>query len=173
MVFYYSSIIFLIMEFSEQITHIAKKHESGYKEQIMASCSAFCMKVCHQRPANYEEMIKALHVYCLDGKIDDDIDDFLKELGVDKKIWVKMQSGQERYECILQGLDRSVEDAKKKVIAQIDNYLSGVKKCASSQLLKEDRSKDNFEWLKLRNKYPMCEQKLKAKLVQAISDNKN
>jgi hypothetical protein len=138
------SIIFLIMEFSEQIAHLAKKHESGYKEQIMVSCSAFCVKATKQKPANYEEMIKALHVYCLEGRIDEDIDDFLKELGVDKKIWVKMQSGQERYECILQGLDRSVEEGKKKVITQIDNYLTGVKKSASSQLLKENRSKDNF-----------------------------
>ena len=37
----------------------------------------------------------------------------------------------------------------------------------------EPPPKDPFEWLKLKNKYPMCEQKLKAKLVQAISDSKN
>lgn len=139
-----SPIIFLIMEFSEQIAHLAKKHESGYKEHIMESGSAFCVKVTKQKPANYEEMMKALQLYCLEGRIDEDIDDFLKELGVDKKVWGKMQSGQERYECILQGLERSVEEGKKKVIIQIDNYLSGVKKSTSSQLLKENRSKDNF-----------------------------
>jgi predicted urease superfamily metal-dependent hydrolase len=132
------------MEFSEQISQLAKKHESGYKEQIMASCSAFCKKISQSQPSNYEEMIKALHAYCLEGKMDDEIDDFLRELGVDKKIWVKMQSGQERYECILHGLDRSVEEGKKKVITQIDNYLSGMKKSSSAQLLKENRNKDNF-----------------------------
>lgn len=57
---------------------------------------------------------------------------------------------------------------------QIDNFLVNTKKNpANSQSLKENRYKDSFDWLKLKNKYPMCEPKLKAKLVQAISDNKN
>ena len=55
---------------------------------------------------------------------------------------------------------------------QIDNYLANTKKPAPS-ILTENKSKDSFDWLKLKNKYPMCEPKLKAKLVQAISDNKN
>ncbi len=39
--------------------------------------------------------------------------------------------------------------------------------------VREEGIKDSFDWLKLKNKYPMCEPKLKAKLVQAISDNNN
>ncbi len=58
--------------------------------------------------------------------------------------------------------------------AQIDNFFANTKKNPSNnQLLKENKTKDSFDWLKLKNKYPMCEPKLKAKLVQAISDNKN
>lgn len=58
--------------------------------------------------------------------------------------------------------------------AQIDNFIANTKKNPSNnQLLKENKTKDSFDWLKLKNKYPMCEPKLKAKLVQAISDNKN
>ncbi len=63
-----------------------------------------------------------------------------------------------------------MEEGKKKVGLQIDNYLS---KKSAPVCLKSEGVKDSFEWLKLKNKYPMCEPKLKAKLVQAISDNNN
>lgn len=74
----------------------------------------------------------------------------------------------------MKSLERCIEESKKKVNIQIDNFLNNTKKNTSaSQILKENRNKDSFDWLKLKNKYPMCEPKLKAKLVQAISDNKN
>ena len=66
-------------------------------------------------------------------------------------------------------LEKSIDDSKKKVNTQMNNYLNkGITPCQ-----KENKPKDAFQWLKLKNKYPMCEQKLKAKLVQAISDSKN
>lgn len=74
----------------------------------------------------------------------------------------------------MRNLEKSIEESKRKVNTQIDNFLAGTKKTPSnSQFLKENKTKDSFDWLKLKNKYPMCEPKLKAKLVQAISDNKN
>lgn len=54
----------------------------------------------------------------------------------------------------------------------MDNYITQSQKSLLPSC-KENKPKDPFEWLKLKNKYPMCEQKLKAKLVQAISDSKN
>lgn len=66
-------------------------------------------------------------------------------------------------------LEKSIDESKKKVNTQLNNYLNkGFIPC-----MKENKPKDPFQWLKLKNKYPMCEQKLKAKLVQAISDSKN
>jgi hypothetical protein len=60
------------------------------------------------------------------------------------------------------------------VNVQLDNFIvNNSKNTHSSQVFKENKCKDSFDWLKLKNKYPMCEPKLKAKLVQAISDNKN
>ena len=66
-------------------------------------------------------------------------------------------------------LEKSIEESRKKVNTQLNNFLNK----SYAPVMKENKSKDPFEWLKLKNKYPMCEQKLKAKLVQAISDSKN
>lgn len=74
----------------------------------------------------------------------------------------------------MKNLEKNIDDSKKKVNVQIDNFLASAKKSTpNSQFFKENKIKDSFDWLKLKNKYPMCEPKLKAKLVQAISDNKN
>ena len=74
----------------------------------------------------------------------------------------------------MKNLEKCIEENKKKVNIQIDNFLTNSKKSlSSSQQLIENKIKDSFDWLRLKNKYPMCEPKLKAKLVQAISDNKN
>jgi hypothetical protein len=74
----------------------------------------------------------------------------------------------------VKNLDKCIEENRKKLNTQIDNFLTNSNKSlSSSQQLKENKIKDSFDWLRLKNKYPMCEPKLKAKLVQAISDNKN
>jgi hypothetical protein len=54
---------------------------------------------------------------------------------------------------IIGNLEKSIDESRKKVNTQIDNFLSkGI-----APVYKENKPKDPFEWLKLKNKYPMCE----------------
>lgn len=159
------------MEFNTNISELHKTHQSNYINQLLLYLPPSYLRHSNSHN-NYEKIITALHNICSFAKPEEDIDDFLKELGIDKKAWTKLSSPQEKYQFVIKNLEKGIEDSKKKVNFQVDNYITQSQKSLLPSC-KENKPKDPFEWLKLKNKYPMCEQKLKAKLVQAISDSKN
>lgn len=162
------------MEISTQISSLLKKHENNYINQLLLYLPPSYTKIASSSENNYEKIISGLRKLCWETKTDEDIDDFFKEIGVDKKQWMKLDSGDEKFSFIVKNLEKCVDESIKKVNTQIDNYVTNTKKVATASTAnKENKNKDHFEWLKLKNKYPMCEPKLKAKLVQAISDSKN
>lgn len=148
------------------------RYESSYVEQLLVCLPSFYRQEAGSGNV-YERIVAALYRICQLSRKEDDLDEFLREIGVDRKMWSRLETGEERYGCIVKHLERSVEENIRKVNSQIDAYTASSRKGGSCSYNKENSNKDDFAWLKLNNKYPMCEPKLKAKLVQAISDSKN
>ena len=68
-------------------------------------------------------------------------------------------------------LSANIREEAKRVSCQVDNYLSGGTRAETHW--EAPRRVDEFEWLKMGNRYPAWQPKLKAKLVQTISDGTN
>jgi hypothetical protein len=80
---------------------------------------------------------------CRDSKAEEECTEFLKEIGIDKKLLAKIDSPNQKYAFILKNLDRCIEEGQKKVNTQIDNYLTSARKSVTPSN-KENRRKDPF-----------------------------
>lgn len=59
---------------------------------------------------------------------------------VDKQNWLKMETYQQRYQYMIAQLEKSIDESKKKVNTQLNNYLNkGFIPC-----MKENKPKDPF-----------------------------
>lgn len=130
------------MEFQTSISELHKAHQNNYINQLLLYLPSSYIRQSNSHN-NYEQIIAALHHICSTPKADDDIDDFFRELGVDKKAWVKLNSSQEKYQFILKNLERGIEDSKKKVNTQVDNYITQSQK-SLLPYCKENKPKDPF-----------------------------
>ncbi len=143
------------MEVQTEILGLLKKHENSYINQLLLSLPASYIRMSSSHYNNYEQIISAIQLMCKSHKTDEDVDDFFREVGVDKKNWSKLDNFEEKYKFILKNLEKSIEDHRKKVNVQLDNYLVHSRK-SITPANKENKPKDPFDWLKLKNKYPMC-----------------
>lgn len=50
---------------------------------------------------------------------------------MDSNEWKKLETAEERYKLVLHALEKGIEEGKKKVITQIDNYTIKSRECVS------------------------------------------
>jgi hypothetical protein len=88
----------------------------------------------------YQQIIHALQSICYNPRPDEDLDELFRELMVDKQNWLKMETYEQRFQYVMAQLEKSIDESKKKVNTQLNNYLSkGYTPC-----LKENKPKDPF-----------------------------
>ena len=98
----------------------------------------------------------------------EELNEFFKELGVDKDFWLSLDSPTEKTNYVLKALDKNIEENLKKINSQSSNTVV----CSNSTRKLKTKGND-FDWLHLKTKNEMLKGKLKTKLVQTINEFNN
>jgi hypothetical protein len=85
------------MEVKSQISQIQKKHENSYINQLLLCLPASYIRMSNSHNNNYEQIIVAIQRMCNCLRLEEDVDDFFREIGVDKKTWSKLDTPQDKY----------------------------------------------------------------------------
>lgn len=124
------------------MTQLLKQNENNYINQLLLTLPSSCIRLSNSHN-HYEQIVAAIHHICISPKSEEESEEFFRELGIDRKAWVKLGSHEEKYQFIVRGLERGIEETRKKVNLQVDNYLAQSQKRQSS-VGKENNSKDPF-----------------------------
>ena len=116
------------METELDISKLLRKHENSYINQLLLYLPENYIKKHALQHNNYEKIVSVLQTMCRDAKADEECTEFFKEIGIDKKMWSKIDTPTEKYAFILKNLDRCIEEGQKKVNTQIDNYVASARK---------------------------------------------
>jgi len=132
-----------IMHTELDINKLLKKHENSYINQLLLYLPETYIKKHAPQHNSYEKIVSVLQAICRDAKVDEECTEFFREIGIDKKLWAKIDTPSEKYAFILKNLDKCIEEGQKKVNTQIDNYVTSARKSVIP-CNKENRRKDPF-----------------------------
>lgn len=116
------------METELDISKLLRKHENSYINQLLLYLPENYIKKHALQHNNYEKIVSVLQTMCRDAKVEEECTEFFKEIGIDKKVWAKIDTPSEKYAFILKNLDKCIEEGQKKVNMQIDNYVTSARK---------------------------------------------
>ncbi|CAM6005356.1 unnamed protein product [Sphagnum balticum] len=103
----------------DTIANIELINENSQNELIVMICdnNALDVKLMNESPNIWEQFLP-LYRMSHEFKADEDTEDFFREIGMDRKLWSKLESPQLKYEYILKSIERSIEENAKRINCQ-------------------------------------------------------
>ena len=105
------------MEVSTDWNALSRKHEQGFTHQLLLSLPPHLMPPSNTHP--HAHFLHLIQQACNSQPAAEELEDFLRELGVEREEWKRLESSSERFSVAVKQLEKSAEEGKRKVNAQV------------------------------------------------------